>query len=111
MFIQKKKSIAAAEEVEVEVAEEASDLLFEAEDVAELIAEVTGEPVDVAVDGDDVIFTVAEDEFVVTAEGDEEVVESSTRTFKKPVKAGCDGRKEEKKAPVKSSRTVRKVRK
>lgn len=126
MFVEKKRStrrnIRASEEMEereqaaVEVAEEATDLLFEAEDVAELLAEVTDQVVEVSVDGDDVIFNVGEDEFVVTPEGDEELVESSTRVMKKRVHAG---RTVEKKAPVKANsrpctpagRAIRKVRK
>lgn len=117
MFISKKR-ITAADEVEVaedavEVAEEASDLLFEAEDVAELLAEVTEDVVEVNVDGDDVVFSVGEDEFTVSPEGDEEILESSRRNFrgKKPVRAN---RKPARRAPVKASasrRPVRKVRK
>ena len=52
------------------------------EDVAELIAEVTGEPVDVTVDDSEVVFAVGDDEFTVTPEGDEEIVEQSTRIRK-----------------------------
>ena len=61
---------------DVDVAEEATDLLFEAEDVAELVAEVTGDTVAVEADGDTVTFTVGEDDFIVEAEGDEEILES-----------------------------------
>lgn len=112
MFIHK-RSIKAAEEIEEEVqditvAPEATDLLFEAEDVAELLAEVTDQVVEVAVDGEDVVFNVGEDEFVVTPEGDEELVESSTKT----IKSGCGAKKA--KMPVKSStqrKVIRKVRK
>lgn len=119
MFIHKRK-ITAAEEVEeeikeevveeeeVEVAPEAEDILFEAEDVAELLAEVTDEVVEVNVDGDDVIFSVGEDEFTVTPDEDAEYVESSKKVAGKKVSAN---RKIEKKAPVKSSKTVRKIRK
>lgn len=62
----------------VDVAPEATDLLFEAEDVAELIADVTGEAVEVEIadEEDTVTFTVGEDEFVVEAEGTEEILES-----------------------------------
>lgn len=71
---------AEAEVVEdVTVDEEASELLFEAEDVAELVSEVSGQPVDVTVDDDAVSFTVGEDTYTVTPEGDEEVVEESRR--------------------------------
>lgn len=63
----------------VSVDDAATELLFEAEDVAELISEISGEPVDVTVDDDEVVFAVGEDEYTVTPEGDEEVVEESTR--------------------------------
>jgi methyl-accepting chemotaxis protein len=74
---------------EVEVAPEATDLLFEAEDVAELIAEVTGEDVAVEVDDDKVTFEVADDTFEVVPEGDEEILEASRKVLKgkKSVKA------------------------
>ncbi len=115
MFIQKGKSrkVMSAEDidVEVDVAPEATDLLFEAEDVAELIAEVTDEVVEVNVDGDDVVFNVGEEEFVVTPDGDEEILESSRRVLKgkKPISSG---RKIMRKQPVKSStRTIRKISK
>jgi len=73
----------------------ATDLLFEAEDVAELVAEVTGDVVEVAVDdeADTVVFTVGEgdaaEEFTVEPDGDEEVLEAATKKTvgKKPVKA------------------------
>ncbi len=66
-------------EEDVTVDDEASELLFEAEDVAELVSEVSGQPVDVTVDDDAVSFTVGEDTYTVTPEGDEEVVEESRR--------------------------------
>lgn len=57
------------------------ELLFEAEDVAQLLAEYSGEPVDYTVDDEttEVTFTVGDEELTVTPEGDEEVVEQSTR--------------------------------
>lgn len=64
---------------ETEVAPEAADLLFEAEDVAELIAEVTGEDVNVEADETAVTFEVAGETYTCEAEEDDEVVESSTR--------------------------------
>ena len=96
-----RKAIKADEEVvedidveeggDVDVSEEASDLLFEATDVAQLVAEVTGEDVQVEADEDIVIFDVGEEQFTVTAEGDEELLEASTQpaknTNKKTVKA------------------------
>ena len=78
------------EEPEVIVDDEAAELLFEAEDVAQLIAEVTELPVEVTVDDEEVKFAIGNDEYTVTAEGDEEVVEQSTRVRKsaKTVRAG-----------------------
>lgn len=102
---------------EINVAPEATDLLFEAEDVAELVAEVTGEVVDVTADGDQVVFAIGEgenaEEFTVTAEGDEEVLESSRRAFrgKKTVaasrRAGASRRRVA--ASTATKKTVRKV--
>ena len=117
MFVSKRRITAADEVMEenvsnVEVPEEASDLLFEAEDVAELLAEVTEEVVEVNVDGEDVVFSVGEDEYTVSPEGDEEVVESSRRIRgKRSVRAN---RRPARRAPVKASasrRPIRKVRK
>lgn len=73
----------------VDVAPEASDLLFEAEDVAQLVAEVTGKDVAVSADDDVVTFEVGEDEFTVEADGDEEILESTRKPLKgkKSVKA------------------------
>lgn len=96
-----RRAIKASEEEEVEIEEqatvdvapEASDLLFEAEDVAELIAEVTGQEVSVTADEETVTFGVGEEEFVVEAEGDEEILENTRR----PLRG---------KAPVKASRRV-----
>ena len=126
MFIQK-RAIKAAEEIEEEVIEEtpvaevevdpaATDLLFEAEDVAELLAEVTDQVVEVSVDGEDVIFSVGEDEFTITPEGDEELLEASTKVMKKSVAAN---KQVAKKRPVKAStapdpkpgKALRKIRK
>ena len=93
----RRRAVKANEELEdeiideeaVDVAPEASDLLFEAEDVAELVAEVTGEDVAVTADNDVVTFEVGDDEFVVEAEGDEEILESTRKPLKgkKSVKA------------------------
>lgn len=70
-------------DAEVSVAPEASDLLFEAEDVAELVAEVTGEVVEVSADDDAVVFTVGDNDFTVEPDGSEEIVESSVRLARK----------------------------
>ena len=93
------------DEGEVDVAPEADGLLFEAQDVAELVAEITGEAV--AVDSEDaetVVFTVGEDEFTVSAEGDEEILEACGT--KKSVKSSRDIRRPATRRPIKSSRPV-----
>ena len=73
----------------VSVDEEATDLLFETDDVAQLVAEVTGEDVQVTTDPetDAVVFGIGQDEFTVTPEGDEEILEARTMPKKPAVKA------------------------
>lgn len=75
----------------VMVEPEATDLLFEVEDVAELVAEVTGEAVEVSVDDETgaATFAIGAEEFTVEPEGDEEILESVRRPLrnKKPVAA------------------------
>lgn len=73
------------EDTDVEVSPEATELLFETEDVAQLLAEVTQQPVDVdtADDGESVEFTVGDDVYTVESEGDEEVLESVRKPFKR----------------------------
>lgn len=95
--ISRRRAIRASEEDaevveeagDVDVAPEASDLLFEAEDVAELVAEVTGEDVAVTAEDDVITFEVGDDQYIVEAEGDEEILESTkvNRAGKKAVKA------------------------
>jgi nucleotide-binding universal stress UspA family protein len=102
MMIQKTKKIVAGTEVDPD----ATELLFQAEDVAELVAEVTGEEVVVEADdsGEAVTFNVGdEDVYTVEAEGTEEILEASTKVLrvKRPVKASTNRR------PAK--RTIRKV--
>lgn len=83
MYIQRRRITANANpDAGATVAPEASDLLFEAEDVADLVAEVTGEPVDVTADDNTVVFAVGEDEYTVEAEGDEEVLEAARRPLR-----------------------------
>ena len=91
MYIQKsrKRGRVVAEE-EVMVTPEATDLLFEAEDVAELIAEVADEEVSVDTTEDGAVeFEVGEDVYTVEPEGDEEVLEAVRKPLKnrRPVKA------------------------
>lgn len=66
----------------VEVDPDASDLLFEAEDVAELLAEVTGEEINVEADENTVVFEIGEDSYTVDAEGTEEILESTKRPLR-----------------------------
>lgn len=80
-------------DAEIDVAPEATELLFEADDVAELVAEVTGEDVSVEVADEGVEFTVGEDVITVEPEGDEELLEASTRIRgRKAVKASTRAR-------------------
>ncbi len=90
------RRIVAEEEVqaqggngEVSVDPEATELVFETEDVAELIAEVTGEDVEAVADEDEVTFTVGDTDYTVSAEGQEEILETSRRIMrgKSPVRA------------------------
>lgn len=96
---------------EVTVDPEATDLLFEAEDVAELIAEVTGQEVEVSVEDDLVEFAIGEDVYTVEAEGDEELLEASTKKVfkgKKSVAASTQKRVAATTARSAAGRTVRK---
>ena len=74
---------------EVTIDPAAVELLFETQDVADLISEVTGEDVSVEMDeaGEAVTFTVGDDEITVTPEEDAEIVESakSIRSARRPV--------------------------
>lgn len=87
---------------------EEQEILFEAEDVAEVLAEATGEPVDYTVDDEttEVTFTVGENEITVTPEGDEEVVEESTIVRGRKIAASRKMRRPAKK--VAASRRIRK---
>lgn len=87
---------------------EEQEILFEAEDVAEVLAEATGEPVDYTVDDEttEVTFTVGENEITVTPEGDEEVVEESTIVRGRKIAASRKMRSPAKK--VAASRRIRK---
>lgn len=82
MYIQRKRNgrrVMASEEAgEVFVEPEVTDLLFETEDVADILAEATGEDVAVTSDPESeaVTFDVGGEEFEVTPEGDEEILES-----------------------------------
>ena len=121
MFITKKskgKRIVAEELIEdgemtnTVIEPEATELLFETEDVADLVSEVTGETVEVSADetGDAVTFTVGDEEYTVEAEGTEDVLESvKTRRAGKRAVAASRTRHVAAKRPVKAStrRTLR----
>lgn len=62
----------------VNVDPEATELVFETEDVAELVAEITGEDVEVVADENEITFTIGDTDYTVQAEGGEEVLEAST---------------------------------
>lgn len=84
MFIQRRKI--TADDGAANIAPEATELLFETEDVANLLAEATGEDVEVTTseDGDEVEFAVGEDVYTVSPDENEniEVLESVRRPFK-----------------------------
>ena len=97
---------------EVVVAPEATDLLFEAEDVAEIVAEVSGQPVEVEAEGEAVTLTVGDGEeaevYTIEAEGDEEVLESVRKPLAGKRRVAATRKAAPRKA-VRASRTVRKV--
>lgn len=96
-----RNSIRADEEMEPQI--DTAELLFEADDVADVLAEVTGEDVtmDINDEGTSCTLTVGEDEFQIDATDAEvlmdEDVEASRKT-RKPIAQ-----------PMKASRTVRRV--
>lgn len=107
-----RRRIYAADEEKVVVAPEVSDLLFEAEDVAELVAEVTGEVVDVVADEDKVVFTVGEDTFTVEADGEEEIVEAARKAPKTSKKISANRRADRPgKRPVSAAKLSKVIRK
>ena len=106
------KRLARPVKAETEVATEATELLFETEDVAQLLAEVSGEDVEVTADGDVVTFAIGEDEFTVEAEGDEELVESSVAIRnKKAVAAAARTRRGAVKASTSAKANTKVIRK
>ena len=103
--------IVADEEVVVDVAPEVIETVFEADDVAELVAEITGEDVQVATDDETgaVEFTIGDTSYTIEPEEGDEVLEATVRTCsgkecKKDIEE-CD----KPEAAVKSSRTVRRI--
>ena len=78
---------------DTDIAPEATDLLFEVEDVAQVLAEVTGEDVNVTADENTVEFEIAGETYTCEAEGDEEIVESSTRMPKRTTKVSASSKR------------------
>ncbi len=90
---------------------EEAELLFEAADVAEVLSEYSGEPVDYTVDDEttEVTFTIGDDEITITPEGDEEVVEESSRIRRSARKVAAS-RAARRARRVAASRSVRRPR-
>ena len=122
------EEIEVKDEGGVSVDPDASELLFEAEDVAELVAEITGEVVEVTADGPEVTFAVGDgegaEEYTVSADGDEEVLEASRRAFRGKRRVAASSRVPARRpasrparrpaarrssTPVKASKVIRKV--
>ena len=105
----------AADEGGVVVEDSAEGLLFEVQDVAQVIAEITGEEVEVSTDDetDEIEFAVGDSVYTITPDGDEEEVVSSRQISKRPVRASRV-RRGARRRPVKASsarRAVRRIRK
>lgn len=103
------EEVEVADVTEVEVAPEVEGVLFEASEVAELIAEVVEKPVEVNVDAesDTVVFTVEDTEYTVdTAEA--ELVATRKYVNRKKISANRNAmaRKAMAKRPVSASKTV-----
>lgn len=97
MLIRSKNKIVADDEImeqpvdqvadDVDVEPAAAEMLFEAEDVADILAEVTGQPitVEVADDASQCVIGVGEDEFTIDAEDAEEINEAEPVPEEEPV--------------------------
>lgn len=97
MLIRNKKKIVADDEImeqpvdqvadeDVAVEPAAAEMLFEAEDVADILAEVTGQPitVEVADDASQCVIGVGDDEFTIDAEDAEEINEGEPAPAEEP---------------------------
>lgn len=96
MLIRNKKKIVADDEImeqpvdqvadDVDVEPAAAEMLFEAEDVADILAEVTGQPitVEVADDASQCVIGVGDDEFTIDAEDAEEINEGEPALAEEP---------------------------
>lgn len=97
MLIRNKKKIVADDEIiekpvdqvanDVDVEPSAAEMLFEAEDVADILAEVTGQPitVEVADDASQCVIGVGDDEFTIDAEDAEQINEAAPVPEEEPV--------------------------
>ncbi len=97
MLIRSKKKIVADDEIiekpvdqvanDVDVEPSAAEMLFEAEDVADILAEVTGQPitVEVADDASQCVIGVGDDEFTIDAEDAEQINEAAPVPEEEPV--------------------------
>ena len=112
----KARRVTASEEIEepvevetvvedVEIDPSATELVFETEDVAQLIAEVTGDTVEVTADENAVVFTVG-----VEPEGDEEILETSRKILKGKKAVAASTRKPARK-PAATRKAARKLSK
>ena len=106
------------EEPEVEVEEDieidpsATELVFETEDVAQLIAEITEEEVAVEADENAVIFTVGDADYTVEPEGDEAILEATKKVLKgkKAISASTKATRKPARKPA-ARRAARKISK
>lgn len=108
----KPNRVVAEEEIidmpEEEFVEEPTELLFEGSEVADLLAQVTGEEVEMESDEDKVVFRIGEDEYTVEPEGDEEILEARrVPKSKRPVKASTRKPMQRRQQPAKSNKTRR----
>lgn len=96
-------------EADVNVDPKATELLFETDDVAQLVAEVTEQPVDVVVDEDAIVFTVGDVDYTIEPEGDEELLAAATRVDRSKKSVKASKRFTPSKKPVKANTSTRKV--
>lgn len=117
----KARRVTASEEIEepvevetvvedVEIDPSATELVFETEDVAQLIAEVTGDTVEVTADENAVVFTVGDADYTVEPEGDEEILETSRKILKGKKAVAASTRKPARK-PAATRKAARKLSK
>lgn len=109
---------AGEEPVETEIVKEdvvvdpsATELVFETEDVAQLLAEVTGDTIEVTADENSVVFTIGDEDYTVEPEGDEEILETSRKALKGKKAVSASTRKPARRQRnLPARRTARKVK-